>query len=288
MFIHIPIGMLLALITILPLAWKWQLGVFRIGVLVALMALLSGLVAALFSKPLLLQVGLTWLIAVLATFAFLAYRFYRDPERNVPGLPGAIVSPADGKVIYIRESRNGMLPIATKHGYDYPLRELTKLPFYTEEAVVLGISMNFMDVHVNRAPIAGRIALQRHFPGCFGSLRHPEMVFENERATTVFEREELQVAVVQIASRLVRQIVSFVAEGQHVDRGQRFGVIRFGSQVDLVVPASASLEIRVKPGDHVKAGQTIIAKYLPIDAQADENLFAKRGLRQGNTDSALI
>ncbi len=146
MFIHIPIGMLLALIMMLPLAWKWQLGVLRIGVLVTVMALLSGLVVALLGKwlsiPLLLQVGLTWLIAVLAAFAFLAYRFYRDPERNVPNLPGVIVSPADGKVIYIRESRNGMLPISTKHGHDYPLRELTKLPFYTEEAVVLGISMN--------------------------------------------------------------------------------------------------------------------------------------------------
>ncbi len=280
MFIHIPIGMLLALIMMVPLAWKWQLGVFRIGVLVTLMALLSGLVVALLGKwlsiPLPLQVGLTWLLAVLAAFAFLAYRFYRDPERKVPGLPGAIVSPADGKVIYIQESHNGMLPISTKYGHDYPLHELTKLPFYTEEAIVLGISMNFMDVHVNRAPIAGRIAIQRHFSGRFGSLRHPEMVFENERATTVFEREELQVAVVQIASRLVRQIASFVAEGQHVDLGQRFGVIRFGSQVDMVVPASALVEIRIKPGDQVKAGQTVIAKYLPRNAQMDESLIAKQ------------
>jgi len=174
-------------------------------------------------------------------------------------------------VIYIRESHDGMLPISTKHGQDYPLRELTKSPFYMEQAVVIGISMNFMDVHVNRAPIAGRIAFQRHFPGSFGSLRHPDMVFENERATTVFEREELQVAVVQIASRLVRQIVSFVTEGQSMVLGQRFGVIRFGSQVDMVVPSLDSLELLVKPGDTVKAGLSIIARYAPVDERASQS-----------------
>jgi phosphatidylserine decarboxylase len=164
-----------------------------------------------------------------------------------------------------------MLPISTKHGQDYSLRELTKSPFYMEQAVVIGISMNFMDVHVNRAPIAGRIAFQRHFPGSFGSLRHPDMVFENERATTVFEREELQVAVVQIASRLVRQIVSFVTEGQSMVLGQRFGVIRFGSQVDMVVPSLDSLELLVKPGDTVKAGLSIIARYAPVDERASHS-----------------
>jgi phosphatidylserine decarboxylase len=275
MFVHIPIAILLALISLLPLAWKWQLGVLRIGALVTLMTLLAGLIVAFIgsrlSIALLLQVGLTWLIAVLAVFAFLAYRFYRDPERSVSDLPGVIVSPADGKVIYIRESHDGMLPISTKHGQDYPLRELTKLPFYMEQTVVIGISMNFMDVHVNRAPIAGRIAFQRHFPGSFGSLRHPDMVFENERSTTVFEREELQVAVVQIASRLVRQIVSFVSEGQSMVLGQRFGVIRFGSQVDMVVPSLDSLELLVKPGDTVKAGLSIIARYAPVDEQASQS-----------------
>ena len=275
MYVNIPIAILLALITLLPLAWKWQLGVSRIGALVILMTLPAGLIVAFLgsrlSISLPLLVGFTWLIAVLAVFAFLAYRFYRDPERYVPDLPGVIVSPADGKVIYIRKSRGGMLPVSTKHGRDYPLHELTKLPFYMEHALVIGISMNFMDVHVNRAPIAGRIAFQRHFPGSFGSLRQPEMVFENERATTVFEREELQIAVVQIASRLVRQIASFVTEGQTMELGQRFGVIRFGSQVDVVIPALDSLELLAKPGDTVNAGLSILARYAPVDEQASQS-----------------
>ncbi len=274
MFEHTLVGILLVLIIMLPLAWKWQLGVVRIAFLVIPLGLLSSLFVALLgnliSINVVLRSALVWLLTMVAVSAFLAYRFYWDPERTVLDHAGVNVSSADRKVIYIRESREGVLPTSTKHGHDYPLRELTKLPFYTEQAIVLGISMNFMDVHVNRAPIAGRIAFQHHFPGRFGSLRHTEMVFENECTTTVFEREELQVAVVQIASRLVRQIVSFVAEGQHMALGQRFSVIRFGSQVDMVVPSLESLELLVKPGDRVKAGLSIIARYTPVDAQASK------------------
>src|SRR6185312_3412355 len=99
------------------------------------------------------------------------------------------------------------------------------------DAVVVGISMSILDVHVNRAPIAGRVAFEKHFPGRFGSLRLPKMEFENERMTTIIENDHLQVAMVQIASRLVRQIVSFVRLGQNVALAERFGMIRLGSQV---------------------------------------------------------
>lgn len=272
MYTHILVALPFVLLILLPLAWKWQLGVLRIGALSIVITLLAGLLVGLSGNwlplTLLFRVGITWILAIIGVFAFLAYRFYRDPERIVPNLPGVIVSPADGKVIYIRESQDGMVPTSTKHGHQYPLRELTKTAFSTDKVFVLGISMNFMDVHVNRAPIDGRVAFQRHFPGKFGSLRLPEMVLENERATTIFEREGLQIAVVQIASRLVRQIVSYVEEGQPMSLGQRFGAIRFGSQVDLVLPSLKSLELLVKPGESVKAGQTIIAKYTPIYAQA--------------------
>ena len=87
------------------------------------------------------------------------------------------------------------------------------------------------------------------------------MVFENERATTIIEQDELQVAVVQIASRLVRQIASFVREGQEVAVGQRIGVIRLGSQVDLVIPAREGLKVVVYPGARVRAGESIIAMH---------------------------
>jgi phosphatidylserine decarboxylase len=93
------------------------------------------------------------------------------------------------------------------------------------------------------------------------------MAFENERATTVFEQEELQVVVVQIASRLVRQIIAFVPQGQNVELGQRFGAIRFGSQVDVVIPKSVVAEICIKPEDKVRTGETVIAKHLPVSSR---------------------
>jgi phosphatidylserine decarboxylase len=274
MFEHILAGILLALIIMLPLAWKLQLGVVRMALLVVPLGLLSSLLLAvlgnLISINVVLRSALAWLLTMVAVFAFLAYRFYRDPERRVPDRNGVIVSPADGKVIYVRESRNGMLPVSTKHSHEYQLQELTKTPFYSQEAVVIGIGMNFLDVHVNRAPISGRITFQHHFPGLFGSLRLPEMVFENERTTTIIEGDGLQVAVVQIASRLVRQISSFVREGQEVTLGGRIGVIRFGSQVDLVLPSRPDLKLTVRPGELIKAGQSIIATFERVDARMAE------------------
>src|SRR5206468_3847117 len=215
-----------------------------------------------------MQVGLVWLLTLMAACAILAYRFYRDPERGVPDRDDVIVSPADGKVIYVHESRGGVLPVSTKHGHPYTLRELTKMPLHSEGAVVIGIGMSFLDVHVNRAPIQGRITLQRRFSGRFGSLRLPEMVFENERVTTVIGRDDLQVSVVQIASRLVRQIISFVHEGQEVALGQRIGMIRLGSQVDLVLPARGDVKVMVKPGERVWAGESVVAVFQRTGAWA--------------------
>ncbi len=260
---YVLLGVLLALLTALPLAWKWQLGVLRVALMVVLLCLLA---AVAVSTPVLSRAltngekaGLVWLLATAMAFGLLAYRFYRDPDRTPPDRAGAIVSPADGTVIYVRRSENGILPFSTKNGRDYKLFELTKTPLRTEDAIVVGISMSFLDVHVNRAPCSGRVAFRGHFPGLFGSLRRPEMVFKNERATTVIENDGYQVAVVQIASRLVRQIAVFVREGQHVTLGERMGVIRLGSQVDVVLPERKNLRIVVKPGGRVRAGESIIA-----------------------------
>jgi phosphatidylserine decarboxylase len=268
------LGTLLALMTTLPLAWKWQLGVRRTAFVVVILSLLSGLLIAVLGNRIginaALRAGFVWLLTLAAAFAILAYRFYRDPKRQAPDRDNVIVSPADGVVLYVHESRGGMLPVSTKHGHKYTLQELTRTPLQSAEAVVIGIGMSFLDVHVNRAPIAGRISRQRHFPGRFGSLRLPEMVFENERATTVIERKELQVAVVQIASRLVRQIVTFVREGQEVAPGQRIGAIRLGSQVDLVLPAREDLKVTVRPGEQVSAGESTIAVFERVASRQAE------------------
>lgn len=255
-------GGLGALLTALPLAWKWQLGLRRTAMAVVALAAGAGALVASLGRaaPLstVLRAGLTWLLTIGAAFSLLAYRFYRDPERTPPERDDVVVSPADGTVLYVRESQNGSLPLSTKQGRNYTLHELTGTPLRAQHAFVVGIGMSFLDVHVNRSPIAGRIVSLRRFPGLFGSLRDPAMIFANERVTTVIDRGDLEVAVVQIASRLVRQIASFVQEGQQVNLGQRIGVIRLGSQVDLVVPARDGMSIAVQPGDQVTAGESII------------------------------
>jgi phosphatidylserine decarboxylase len=263
MLTYLLIGVALAAATVLLLAWKWELGLAR----AALFAVTAGALACLAVVGLgsLLDLSgivvavLVWVLTMACAFSVLAYRFYRDPERTPPTAEGLIMSPADGEVVYVRHARRGVLPAVSKGGREHALEELTRTPLRHEDAVVVGIGMTFLDVHVNRAPIAGTIALRRHFAGSFGSLKRPEMAFRNERLTTVIERGGLQVAVVQIASRLVRQIVSFVDEGRQVALGQRIGVIRFGSQVDVVLPARRDLEVRVEPGMHVRAGESTIA-----------------------------
>jgi phosphatidylserine decarboxylase len=257
-------GCLLALAITLPLAWKWELGVRRVGVAVAVIAVVVAALTSFVELPDAASAAVVWALTLAVAFAILAWRFYRDPERRPPTVDDDIVvSPADGEVIYVRTSKDGRLPVATKHGRDYELLELTKTPLRDEEAVVVGIAMSFLDVHINRAPIAGHIRLRRHFPGRFGSLGRADMVFENERATTVIERPDYEIAVVQIASRLVRQIAAYVDVGESVALGQRIGVIRLGSQVDVVLPARAGLQVNVKPGQRVRAGESILATLTP-------------------------
>lgn len=271
MLAYLLLGILLAWATVLPLAWKWELGLAR----AALFAVTAGALACLAVAGLgslldlsrIAVAALVWALTMTCALSVLAYRFYRDPERSTPTAEGLIISPADGEVVYVRHAHGGVLPAVSKGGRRHALEELTRTRLRHEDAVVIGIGMSFLDVHVNRAPIAGTIALRRHFAGSFGSLKQPDMAFQNERLTTVIERDDCQVAVVQIASRLVRQIVSFVDEGQQVTPGQRIGVIRFGSQVDLVLPARLDLEVRVRPGMRLRAGESAIARMRGVDSR---------------------
>ena len=257
-------GALLALALTAPLAWKWELGVRRVAIAVIGLSLVGALVVVAIDMAVDLPQAVRTLlvagIAVALAVAILAYRFYRDPNRTPPQVDDdVVISPADGEIVYVRHSEGGLIPSSTKKGRDYELVELTKTPLRHEDAVVIGIAMSFLDVHVNRAPIAGHVRLRQHFPGRFGSLGKPEMVYENERATTVIERDDLEIAMVQIASRLVRQIASYVKVGEEVALGQRVGVIRLGSQVDVVLPARPDVTINVKAGQRVRAGESVLA-----------------------------
>ncbi len=254
----------------LPLAWKWQLGVRRCGAWLLGVGFAVGVTASLLGGLAGASRTLESLTAIMFTLGLsgglVAYRFFRDPERQPPAVDGAVLSPADGEVTYVLRSKAGMLPTSTKHGRAYRLEELTQTGLRFGEAIVVGVAMSFLDVHVNRVPIGGRICLRKHVAGGFDSLRRGDALFSNERATTLIEHDGFQVAVVQIASRLVRQIVGFVNEGDRVVAGQRLGMIRFGSQVDLVIPVRDDLQIMVRPGDRVRAGESIIARLASVRA----------------------
>lgn len=256
-------GTALALATGLPLAWKWQLGVLRACVYLLAVSMLVAVALTGVGWWLALNAVTgtlaMWGATVLAALAGLLIVFFRDPDRPPPSREDVIVSPADGRVVYVRPVQPGQLPLATKKGRTYALRELAGTTLGDGCAIAIGISMNLSDVHVNRAPVGGRIRLVEHAPGTFGSLRNPEMLLTNERVTTVIEDGDLEIAIVQIASRLVRRIVTFVSEGDLLGRGQRIGAIRFGSQVDLIITASPQITVAVQAGDRVVAGQTIMA-----------------------------
>jgi phosphatidylserine decarboxylase len=261
MAVEAIVGAALAIVTCAALALKWQLGLRRSVGAAVLLAIGPALAVALVDPPgRVLGPAAAWAMTMALAAGVVAHRFYRDPRRTPPDDGDAIVSPADGGVIYVRRSTGGRLPASSKLGREYTLEELTRTPLHDGDAVVIGIALSFLDVHVSRAPAAGRIVRQRHHPGGFASLRRPEAAFENERATILLECGERQLAVVLIASRLVRRIVTFLREGDEVRAGQRIGVIRFGSQVDLVLAQRAGLAVAVAPGDRVVAGETIVAR----------------------------
>ena len=257
------IGGLLALLLTLPLAWKWELGVARAAVTVVLLAVAAGALLSLAGLDGVLGGIVVAAVTVALATAIVAWRFFRDPERTPPEGDDIVVSPAEGLVINVKRSEGGQIPVSEKQGRSHALDELVRTPLDSEDAVIVGIALSFLDVHVNRAPVPGKVLVQRRHPGPFGSLKDPAAVFVNERATTLIEHRGTQIAIVLIASRLVRRIVSFVKEGEDVAIGQRIGVIRFGSQVDLVLPARDGVEVLIEPGQRVRAGETIVARLDP-------------------------
>ncbi|MFH1941010.1 MAG: phosphatidylserine decarboxylase [bacterium] len=200
----------------------------------------------------------------------IAFRFYRDPERVPPRQQNIIVSPADGTVRYVQKLKDGEIPFSEKKNRIFPLVEMTKTDILSEGAFLIGIEMSVLDVHVNRAPIQGTVVYQKPADGPFLSLRKPEALFCNERVTTVIDNGLFRVGVIQIASRLVRRIVSYLSEGMEVRIGQRMGMIKFGSQVDIVIPKLEGVNVRIQQGEQVEAGTTIICDYGSSTQECDE------------------
>ena len=262
-------GLILSFITLVPLGLKWQIE----KNVVILSAFLIGTTAGAVGNMTTALGNISWYYIVLlqilliaaTSISLLLWRFYRDPERIPPEDENIILSPADGKVIYIKEIKKGEIPFSEKGRRRFSLHNFVQSDVLSNGGHLIGISMNYLNVHVNRAPIAGKSSLIKHIKGNFFSLKRKEAVTENERVLTVIDNGQLKIGIVQIASRLVRKIVSYIHEGQEIQKGQRIGIIRFGSQVDLVLPDLTSLRIEVNPGTKVKAGISILATYEKIN-----------------------
>lgn len=200
-------------------------------------------------------------VVLVLWFLLFFYRFFRNPVRTIPGGPNDLVSPADGRVIYIKELEANQIPVTIKKKRVAHISEITKTDIIEQPCYLIGIAMTLFDVHYNRAPIDGKVIMVKHTPGTSIGLNTPESTLTNERNTTVFQREDgVKAGVVQIAARGVNRCIVMSKEGEVLTRGQIFGKIRWGSQADLIIPRNC--EIMVREGEQVHAGSTIIAKLL--------------------------
>lgn len=187
----------------------------------------------------LLQLTVPAMIGLVAT-VFICF-FFRDPDRLVPRRNGAAVSPADGKVVVAE-------PVPSN-------------PFIEGPAQKISVFMNVFNVHVNRMPDGGTIKKIRYYPGKFLSANREKASKWNEHNALIFENEHGQkFCTVQIAGLIARRIICYVQEGDRLERGQRFGLICFGSRLDVYLPEETTLSVRV--GDRVKAGTSILGYLL--------------------------
>jgi len=254
-----------ALVFLPLLAWKWRIKIHIASAGAVIIGALTGLIVSQIGNATGLNTALLVIIEppliVLITALILLARFYRDPERSPAVTENVILSPADGTVVYINKVEKGAALVSTKGENKFRLDEITDTDLLPNTAYLVGIDMNILNVHVNRAPIAGKTLLRKRIAGKFMSLRRQESETLNERMTTVINNGSFSVGVIQIASRLVRKIVSYVKEGDDLKIGQRIGAIVFGSQVDLAIPELENLKIEVKPGEELKAGVSVVARY---------------------------
>lgn len=196
-------------------------------------------------------------VVVLFVIAFNRY-FLRDPERTTPS-GNFLIAPADGRIIDIVEIDPGSMPLAIDKGLFGRIQTITA-DLGSAPCTLVSIFMSPLDVHIQRMPIDGKVIGVAHKNGRFrvtNSLR----AIDNERTETLIETSIGKVKVIQIAGFLVRRIETFLDTQMEALRGQRLGIIKFGSQVSILFPRRDDIHIKVKKGERVKAGETILAEY---------------------------
>ncbi|MGA8012642.1 MAG: phosphatidylserine decarboxylase family protein [Candidatus Acidiferrales bacterium] len=180
--------------------------------------------------------GWKWAAGVLIFLGLFVFYFFRDPEREIPSDPDAVVSPADGHVVAILDE---MLDSTMGHR--------------------ISIFLSIWDVHIQRAPVAGRIADVVYRPGRFYAAFRSAASRENEQNIIYIHTPQGQLVFKQIAGAIARRVLCWKSKGESVARGERMGMIRFGSRVDVWLPMAA--EVVVKQGQMVKGGESILAKW---------------------------
>jgi phosphatidylserine decarboxylase len=195
-----------------------------------------------FGMPPLVLGGVSFLLhwyaaaAVLVFLALFVFSFFRDPERVIPSGPGAVVSPGDGRVVVVTDEENEGRP-----------------------GPRVSIFLAVWNVHVNRSPAAGTITKLEYRPGKFLAAMRERASVENEQNVFTLSTDTGEIVFKQIAGLIARRVVSWKKAGDKVARGERIGLVRFGSRVDLWVPNEA--EILVKLGDNVKGGASVLARW---------------------------
>ena len=198
--------------------------------------------------------------------------FFRDPERKIPDGDN-IVSPADGTIVYIKKIDSTNVPISIKNKKEIKLDEIFKGEIISRPYYLGGIFMHPTSVHVNRSPISGIVKeitymKANNLPMTMMWLRvllkrkpyelYSKHIFNNER-NTIYIEGEIPVYVTQIADIYVNKIECWLKKFDKVEKGQRFGMIKMGSQVDFLFPILPNISIKIEEGEKVKAGETIIA-----------------------------
>ena len=169
-----------------------------------------------------------------------SFFFFRNPDRSIVCDERNVLSPADGKIMSIEECYEGK--------------------FLNETGVKITIFLSIFDVHVNRSPVKGEIMYQEYCCGRFQPAYRESVGQENERHALGIENGRVRVLVTQIAGALARRIISSVTLGTELEQGQVYGMIKFGSSTEIVVPKG--VEVLVKKGDYVKAGITVLGKFV--------------------------
>lgn len=183
-----------------------------------------------------------WWAVPLWLAALFILQFFRDPPRAVPQEPGAVLSPADGRIVSVERARD---------------------PYLDRDALKMSVFMNVFNAHSNRSPVDGEVRGTWHHAGKFFNAELSKASLENERAALWIRTDGgADVTCVQVAGLIARRILNYARNGQRLVRGERFGFIRFGSRVDLYLPVTATP--RASVGDKVHATTTVLAMLPPV------------------------